>query len=125
MQEGDRTKKFGPGTKIPPAWRDVMVTDDKTAPLQVVARDAAGRRQAIYSQEHIDEQAAIKFARIRLLDEHMPAVDAALSDEALGDDTAAAMMVIVVGPTMAPRYHFSRSPPASSAGADVMLPSTT
>lgn len=57
-------------------------------------RDQVGRIQPIYSKEHHATQAAKKFARVKAMSGAMPAVDEALARDALGDDTAAAMMVV-------------------------------
>lgn len=54
--------------KVPPAWDDVRISLDPNAALQVVGRDAKGRRQAVYSAKWNAAQAASKFARLQELD---------------------------------------------------------
>lgn len=65
---------------IPPAWTDVEINHAPGARLLVRAKDAKGRRQARYSAEHTEAQAAKKFARLRALHENIGALDT------LGDD---------------------------------------
>lgn len=81
--------------RIPPAWTDVFVSPDPDSPLQAVGRDAKGREQRIYSDAHHQAQAAAKFARIRELRNHHPAIEARAEADALaGDDTAGAVLLI-------------------------------
>lgn len=94
IREEDRAARWGPGTKIPPAWTDVLVSDDPNSSVQVVGRDVQGRRQAIYSVEHTEGKAAQKFARIDALDRKMGDIDKRLSETALTSDSAAALMLI-------------------------------
>lgn len=94
IRDEDRLKKYGVGTKIPPGWTDVMVTDDPDAPVQVRGRDNQGRIQTIRSKAAIEEADYAKFVRVKALDEKMPEVDTKLTAEAMSSDTAAAMMLI-------------------------------
>lgn len=87
--EADR-KRLG----IPPAWTEVMVSNDKDAPLQAVGLDAKGREQRIYSAAHHENQAAAKFARIGELHKRLPEIDKRLSEDAKTDDTALAALMI-------------------------------
>lgn len=92
--EDDRGQRYGPGQKIPPGWTDVMVAESKADPVQVRGRDSAGRLQAIRSREATAAASAEKFERVKQMDAKMPAVDERLEREALGDDTAAAMLLL-------------------------------
>jgi DNA topoisomerase-1 len=94
LRPEDAGKKFGPSTKIPPGWTDVFVSDNPSAAVQVIGRDAKGRRQAIYSREHTEGKSAEKFGRIAALEGRMPAIDARLKADAMTDDTAAAMLLV-------------------------------
>ncbi len=83
------------GRSIPPAWTDVQIADDlATADLQVLGRDAKGRRQAWYSKEHTKRQAEKKFQRIKELQPHMGKLDAALDRDAMTNDDAGALTLI-------------------------------
>lgn len=83
------------GKSIPPAWTDVQIADNlETADLQVLGRDAKGRRQAWYSKEHTKRQAEKKFQRIKELQPHMGKLDAALDRDALTNDDAGALTLI-------------------------------
>jgi DNA topoisomerase-1 len=79
---------------IPPAWTDVMVSDDPNAEVLAVGRDEKGRRQTVRNQMWQGQRRADNFARVRKLDEKIGAVDHRLSQDAPDDDTAAAMMVV-------------------------------
>lgn len=94
INDEDRKKTWGPSTKIPPGWTDVMVTDDPNASVQVRGRDSQGRIQTIRSRAAIEESSYAKFVRVKALDEKMPAVDQRLSSDAMSSDTAAAMMLV-------------------------------
>lgn len=89
----DLDTKFA-GKKIPPGWVDVMIAKDPTAAIQVRGRDSVGRVVSIRAKDADANAAAEKFARIKLLDEKMPDLDARLNLEAQGDDTAAAVMLV-------------------------------
>lgn len=80
--------------KIPPAWTNVVVTDDPKAPLQARGRDAGGKQQSRYTPEYEQEQADKKFARIRELHKQLPQLDAALARDAPTNDTAAAVYLM-------------------------------
>ena len=54
--------------RIPPAWVDVKVNRDPDADLLVVGKDSKDRRQAIYSDKFLQQNADAKFARIDELD---------------------------------------------------------
>lgn len=82
------------GIKIPPGWTEVQVANDPKADLQVLGKDAKGRRQSVYSAEHAARQSAAKFARIRAMHDKVPAIDEALTRDAGSSDDAAALMLI-------------------------------
>lgn len=89
----DFRRRFGKA--IPPGWSDVRIADDlDSAPLLVTGRDAKGRRQAIYSAEHTEAQAAAKFQRVQELDKHLDKLDHALERDAGVNDDAAALLLI-------------------------------
>jgi HK97 family phage portal protein len=83
------------GRSIPPAWTDVQIADDLgTADLQVLGRDAKGRRQAWYSKEHTKRQAEKKFQRIKELQPHLGKLDSSLERDAMTNDDAGALTLI-------------------------------
>lgn len=83
------------GRSIPPAWTDVQIADNlATADLQVLGRDAKGRRQAWYSKEHTKRQAEAKFQRIKELHPHLSKLDSALERDAMTNDDAGALTLI-------------------------------
>lgn len=53
--------------RIPPAWKDVMVDVDPNATIIATGFDAAGRKQRIYSPQHMADAKAGKFERVRAL----------------------------------------------------------
>ncbi len=83
------------GKSIPPAWTDVQIADNlESADLQVLGRDAKGRRQAWYSKEHTQRQAEKKFQRNKELQPHLEKLDAALDKDAMTNDDAGALTLI-------------------------------
>jgi DNA topoisomerase-1 len=83
------------GRAIPPAWTDVHIAADlHNAKLLVQGRDAKGRRQSLYSAAHTESQAAVKFARIMELDNHLDKLDHSLDRDAADNDHAAALLLI-------------------------------
>lgn len=49
---------------IPPAWRDVHVSPDPGHKVQAWGRDAAGRKQYIYSADHVERRDRRKWGRV-------------------------------------------------------------
>jgi HK97 family phage portal protein len=94
-EESRKRFKEHTGRSIPPAWTDVQIADNlETADLQVLGRDAKGRRQAWYSKEHTKRQAEKKFQRIKELQPHLGKLDAALDRDAMTNDDAGALTLI-------------------------------
>jgi DNA topoisomerase IB len=80
---------------LPPAWTDVQISDDPTAPLQVVAKDGKGRAQYRYSQEHMDKQAVAKFKRTQRLNARYRDIERKLLAQAkTGDERALGILLI-------------------------------
>jgi DNA topoisomerase-1 len=89
-EDAQLEKKYG----IPPAWTDVMVSDDPNVEVLAVGRDEKGRKQTVRNQAFQAQRRADNFARIARLHDKIGGVDHRLSEEAHDDDTAAAMMVV-------------------------------
>jgi DNA topoisomerase I len=79
---------------IPPAWKNVQVSDDPKAELQALGHDSKGRRQYLYSAEHTANQAAAKFERIKAFHDDVPKLDEALAKDAKDHDDAAAVLLM-------------------------------
>ncbi|SRR5712692_1606485 len=60
--------------KIPPAWKDVAVSSAANGRLQAVGRDAAGRWQYLYHENHVRSQERKKFKRLIHFAENLPAM---------------------------------------------------
>lgn len=87
--------KAATGKAIPPGWTDVRIADDlASAALLVRGKDAKGRAQSIYSAAHTQNQAAVKFARIKELAKHLDKLDHAVERDADTNDDAAALLLI-------------------------------
>lgn len=67
--------------KVPPAWVDVFVNDDKNARLIAVGYDGKDRKQSLYSAEHTKDQADKKYKRMKTLHKFIPALDRALKED--------------------------------------------
>jgi hypothetical protein len=53
--------------KIPPAWKNVIYSEDKNSPMQAQGLDEKGRRQVIYNEKFKTKQTQAKFKRIEEL----------------------------------------------------------
>lgn len=83
------------GYAVPPAWTDVHIADDlETAKLMVRGKDTKGRVQSVYSAAHTQAQAEKKFQRVKEFSKHLDKLDTALERDAMGDDSAAALLLI-------------------------------
>lgn len=81
--------------KLPPAWTDVVVSNDSGAALQAIGRDAKGRDQYRYSAEHSSRQAVAKFARAKAFDKELPQiVERMNADLEQGNEEAAVLVLI-------------------------------
>jgi DNA topoisomerase I len=58
--------------KIPPAWTDVWINSAAGGPVQAIGRDAAGRLQYLYHDNHVRRQEAKKFRRLIKFAEALP-----------------------------------------------------
>src|SRR6058998_2579954 len=72
-------KKVGPSDlkridelKIPPAWIDVWINVTAGGAVQAIGKDAAGRAQYLYHENHTRRQDAKKFARLIKFAEALP-----------------------------------------------------
>lgn len=81
--------------RVPPAWRDVKISADPHASLQVTGIDSKGRTQYVYSAEHSERMAALKFERLKAFSAEAPGITSkALADMRSGDHNAAALYLI-------------------------------
>jgi DNA topoisomerase-1 len=66
-ESGERLPEHVQKLKIPPAWRDVRVSQDPSADLLATGKDAKGRPVAVYSKAFEATKAAEKFGRVHEL----------------------------------------------------------
>ncbi len=82
---------------IPPAWEDVHIAPSASRKVQAWGRDAAGRKQYIYSDEHVQARRARKWARVldfaRVLPELRAATNADLQRSGLVREKVLATVV--------------------------------
>jgi DNA topoisomerase-1 len=89
--------------KIPPAWKDVRVSDNPDADLLAIGKDTKGRPQYVYSQKFQQSQAALKFARIKSLESDAPMIKDQLStltksnDRKVADHADCANLIFKMG----------------------------
>ncbi len=69
---------------IPPAWRDVHISPDGARAIQAWGVDDAGRRQYIYSDDHVGERERRKWARVVRLLRSLPAMRARTNEHLSG-----------------------------------------
>jgi DNA topoisomerase-1 len=65
--------------RIPPAWTDVAINSLPGGKLQAVGKDAAGRWQYLYHQNHVRAQELKKFQRLIKFAEALPKMRATIS----------------------------------------------
>jgi DNA topoisomerase-1 len=58
--------------KIPPAWTDVWINPSPSGTVQVIGKDAAGRLQYLYHDNHVKRQETKKFKRMVKFGEALP-----------------------------------------------------
>jgi len=65
--------------RLPPAWKEVAISSAASARLQAVGKDAAGRWQYIYHENHIRHRERKKFKRIIQFGESLPGMRKAVA----------------------------------------------
>src|SRR6266513_1679754 len=60
--------------RIPPAWRDVHISTDPRAAIQVWGFDARGRKQYKYHQRAVEKGELRKYYRVRQMARDLPAL---------------------------------------------------
>ena len=65
--------------KIPPAWSDVWINSAAGGAVQAIGRDAAGRAQYLYHENHTRRQDAKKFRRMIQFAEALPKMRATVA----------------------------------------------
>lgn len=58
--------------KIPPAWTDVWINSAAGGSVQAIGKDAAGRLQSLYHENHVRKQETKKFQRLIKFAEALP-----------------------------------------------------
>src|SRR5258708_35486381 len=64
---------------IPPAWKEVVVSDDPTNYIQAIGVDAAGIKQYIYHPEWVKKSQEKKFDQMISFGERLPTLRKAVS----------------------------------------------
>ena len=89
--------------RIPPAWTGVLVDPDPAAVVLATGLDSAGRKQRLYSVQHLADAKAGKFERVRALltewEDIRTQIEGDLNDpnEALYEQAIAAYLVYNTG----------------------------
>lgn len=73
------------GRKVPKNWTNVMISKDPTKDMQVMGKDSKGRVHMLYTKEHDERQAALKWERTDKLLENPKALDNAIEKLAKTD----------------------------------------
>jgi DNA topoisomerase-1 len=60
--------------RIPPAWTDTAINSAESGRVQAVGKDAAGRWQYIYHENHVKQSERKKFLRLIKFAENLPAL---------------------------------------------------
>ena len=70
--------------KIPPAWTDVWINSAAGGAVQAIGRDAAGRLQYLYHNNHVRRQETKKFKRLIKFAEALPKMRATVAADIRG-----------------------------------------
>lgn len=83
--------------RIPPAWENLMVETSPYEALVATGIDSKGRRQYLYSPEHVADSKANKFAKVRrLIEEHediRSEIEMTINDSGVSHKTREAALV--------------------------------
>ncbi len=71
---------------IPPAWTNVVVSDDPNAHVVATGYDVAGRKQRLYSKEHNEGATKEKFQRVRGLINEMDHIQSEIECDLMGTE---------------------------------------
>lgn len=71
---------------IPPAWTDVHISPDASRRIQAWGRDQAGRKQYVYSDEHVKERDRRKWDRMLPFARRLPELRAATNADLKRDE---------------------------------------
>jgi DNA topoisomerase-1 len=86
--------------RIPPAWSNVWINSAAGGTVQAIGKDAAGRLQYLYHQNHVRRQDAKKFRRVIKFAEALPKmrgmVAASLREPDLGRDSVMACILRIL-----------------------------
>lgn len=89
--------------KLPPAWTEVKISRDASAPLQAIGKDAKGREQYVYSEEFQKSTSAAKFERIKALEQQQPEIskkneaDCRSKDEKVSENARCLRLIMATG----------------------------
>lgn len=80
--------------KLPPSWRNVVVSTNPADKVQAIGMDAAGRWQYRYSAEHIKQAAIKKFDRVKQFSRDMPNIITNMEKGVAANETEAMLLRI-------------------------------
>lgn len=89
---------------IPPAWTDVHISPDASRKVQAWGRDGAGRKQYIYSDEHVERRDRRKWDRVLRYARRLPALRAATNEDLKGEQADRATVLATVVRLMSRAY---------------------
>lgn len=64
IPKGSKQEQYYNSLRIPPAYKDVIISSNKKSKVQATGIDNKGRKQYIYSKEFIEEQTELKFSEL-------------------------------------------------------------
>ncbi len=89
--------------RLPPAWKEVKISEDPDADLLAIGKDAKGRDQYVYSAKFADSQQAKKFQRIKALESKFESmlmqnsVNMASKDKQVKEAAACQNLIMMMG----------------------------
>jgi DNA topoisomerase-1 len=107
--------------RIPPAWTNVRVNLHPAADLVATGVDAKGRKQAIYSANHATRQAALKFSRIRELQQKFSGILQENSQNRASNKEAADVTLLIATTGLRPGSERDTKAEKQAHGATTLL----
>ena len=60
--------------RIPPAYKNVLISTDENSKLQAIGYDSKGRKQYIYNKDYVEYNSLIKYEKYLILGKHLPKI---------------------------------------------------
>lgn len=121
MPDGSQPPEHISKLRIPPAWTNVRINLDPSADLVATGFDGKGRKQAIYSANHATRQAALKFSRIRELQQKFDGIMRENSQKRAANMEASDVTMLIASTGLRPGSERDTKAEKQAHGATTLL----